>query len=133
MKTAIRLSALLCLPLFFSCGREAQPQNESPAPYLTQGQWKVSSYSGSTVQANSLSGYALRFSADGSLSCGINGSALSGTWSLHQKVEGRSISLQVAGQTTDASALSNDWDVQFCDNNTVKLRQGNTELALGRP
>ncbi|RYY62084.1 hypothetical protein [Flaviaesturariibacter aridisoli] len=133
MKTVLRLTALLCLPLLFSCGREAQEQNDNPVPYLTLGQWKVRECNGPSVPNNTLSGYDVTFTENGGLTLRYNGASFSGNWSLHQKVEGKSLTLRVNGANSDASVLSNEWDLQYFDPNTVKLEQGSTHLSLGRP
>ncbi|RYY38994.1 MAG: hypothetical protein EOO08_12000 [Chitinophagaceae bacterium] len=133
MKTVTRLAALLCAPVLFSCGREPQAQNDSPVTYLTLGQWKVSECSGPSVPGNALAAYDLKFGADGALSCRYNGTALTGTWSLHQKVEGKAINIRLNTTTTDASVLNNEWNLQYFDPNLVKLTQGTTHLSLGRP
>lgn len=133
MKTVLRLTALLCLPLLFSCGREPQVQNDDPVAYLTLGQWKVRECTGPSVPNNSLAAYDVTFADNGGLTLRYNGTAYSGTWSVHQKVDGRSISLRISGQPTEASVLSNDWDIQYFDPNVVKLEQGSTHVSFGRP
>ena len=132
MKTATRLFALLCLSLIFSCGRESLEQNDSPSPYLTLGQWRVRANNNAAASA-SLSGYDLRFLPDGRLSCTQAGVVTEGSWSMHQKVEGRSVTLRVHGQASGLSELNNDWNLGYFDPNTVNLDQGNQHLTLSRP
>ncbi|RYY86526.1 MAG: hypothetical protein EOO15_14290 [Chitinophagaceae bacterium] len=133
MKTVTRLAALLCAPIIFSCGREALHQNDSPVPYLTTGQWKVSECTGPSVPNNTVASYDIKFNGDGALTCRYNGTSLTGTWSVHQKVEGRALNIRLNSAPSDASVLANEWDLQYSDPTVVRLTQGNMHLSLGRP
>ncbi|RYE00607.1 MAG: hypothetical protein EOP50_03480 [Sphingobacteriales bacterium] len=134
MKAVTRFIGLLCLPfIVVSCGREAQEQNDNPSTYLVAGQWKVRECTGAAVPASSLASYDISFAQDGSLSARYNGTAVSGTWSMHQKVEGKSISVRINGQGGDVSVLNNEWNIRYFDASTVKLEQSGTHLSLGRP
>jgi hypothetical protein len=133
MKTVLRLLAPLCLPIFLSCGREPNYQNESTTSSLTDGQWKVRTCTVPGMQSGNITTYNLEFRGNNSLTVIQNGTALTGTWSLHQKVVGRAINLGFNTQNSDLSALSKEWNVEYMSPDVVKLSEGGHQLELARP